>query len=56
MRDLAALFNNEFLSCSNDATVKRWNAETGECLETFYGHPSYIYRYKYFKIIHLLNH
>lgn len=44
MRDLAALLGSEFLSCSNDATVKRWNAETGECLETFYGHPSYIYR------------
>uniref|UniRef100_A0A2H8TP61 Phospholipase A-2-activating protein n=1 Tax=Melanaphis sacchari TaxID=742174 RepID=A0A2H8TP61_9HEMI len=43
VRDLAALLNNEFLSCSNDATVKHWNAETGECLETFYGHPNYIY-------------
>lgn len=44
VRDLASLLNNEFLSCSNDATVKHWNAETGECLETFFGHPSYIYR------------
>ncbi|XP_050425163.1 phospholipase A-2-activating protein [Adelges cooleyi] len=43
VRDLVALMNNEFLSCSNDATVKRWNANSGECLETFYGHPSYIY-------------
>lgn len=44
VRDLSVLMLSEFLSCSNDATVKRWNAETGECLETFYGHPSYIYR------------
>ncbi|XP_050524423.1 phospholipase A-2-activating protein [Daktulosphaira vitifoliae] len=45
VRDLAALNteSNEFLSCSNDATVIRWNAETGECLEKFYGHPNYIY-------------
>jgi len=44
VRDLAKLSMEEFLSCSNDATVKRWNVDPGECLETFYGHPSYIYR------------
>lgn len=43
VRDLARLSFDDFLSCSNDATVKRWNIDPGECLETFYGHPSYIY-------------
>ncbi|VVC38157.1 Hypothetical protein CINCED_3A021224 [Cinara cedri] len=43
VRDLASLKENEFLSCSNDATVKHWNQLTGECLQTFHSHPSYIY-------------
>lgn len=33
----------EILSCSNDATVRHWNVETGICLGTFYGHGNYIY-------------
>lgn len=43
VRGLAATSNNEFLSCANDATVRHWNATTGTCLSTFYGHSNYIY-------------
>lgn len=45
VRDLAKLNDVEFLSCSNDATVKKWSLESGECLETLYGHPNFIYRF-----------
>ena len=34
--------SEEFLSASNDATVRRWS-RTGDCLGTFYGHENYIY-------------
>ncbi|XP_066992739.1 phospholipase A-2-activating protein [Anabrus simplex] len=43
VRGLAATSANEFLSCSNDATVRHWNATTGDCLGCFYGHSNYIY-------------
>ncbi|RZF37593.1 hypothetical protein LSTR_LSTR003158 [Laodelphax striatellus] len=44
VRDLAALQSpTEFLSCANDATIRKWNVITGECLDTWYGHPHYIY-------------
>ncbi|CAH0395801.1 unnamed protein product [Bemisia tabaci] len=43
VRDLAPLTDTLFLSCSNDATIKQWNAASGECLETLYGHPNFIY-------------
>lgn len=45
MRALAAQSAVELLSCSNDATIRKWNVDTGECLEVFHGHKHYIYRY-----------
>ena len=43
MRGLAVLSTAEFLSCSNDACVRRWLTATGECTQTYYGHTNYIY-------------
>ncbi|KAJ9583075.1 hypothetical protein L9F63_022581 [Diploptera punctata] len=43
VRGLAATSDNEFLSCGNDASIRHWNATTGTCLSTFYGHSNYIY-------------
>ncbi|XP_039294498.1 phospholipase A-2-activating protein [Nilaparvata lugens] len=44
VRDLAVLQSpTEFLSCANDATIRKWNVLTGECLDIWYGHPHYIY-------------
>ncbi|KAJ4435996.1 hypothetical protein ANN_18620, partial [Periplaneta americana] len=43
VRGLTATSGNEFLSCANDATIRHWNASTGTCLSTFYGHSNYIY-------------
>lgn len=43
VRGLAAFSDSVFLSCSNDATIRKWNAHTGECLQTLYGHQHYIY-------------
>ena len=42
VRSLAVISSEEFLSASNDATVRRWS-RTGDCLGTFYGHENYIY-------------
>jgi WD40 repeat protein len=36
------LSETEFLSCANDASIRRWQI-TGECLEVYYGHTNYIY-------------
>lgn len=44
VRDLAVINSNEILSCSNDATVRQWSIETGECLNILYGHPNFVYR------------
>ncbi|PSN46406.1 Phospholipase A-2-activating protein [Blattella germanica] len=43
VRGLAATSDSEFLSCSNDATVRYWDASTGTCLTTLYGHGNFIY-------------
>ncbi|KAL0277899.1 UNVERIFIED_CONTAM: hypothetical protein PYX00_005018 [Menopon gallinae] len=43
VRDLAPAGPDEFLSCSNDTTVRHWHSETGTCLNTFYGHAHFIY-------------
>lgn len=43
VRDIASIKHDEFLTCANDATVKHWNAVTGACLGTYYGHENYIY-------------
>ncbi|XP_076180286.1 phospholipase A2 activator protein isoform X2 [Ptiloglossa arizonensis] len=43
VRDISAINSNEFLTCSNDATVRHWNASLGTCLGTYCGHENYIY-------------
>ena len=45
VRDIAKLNDEEILSCANDATIRRWSLRSGECLETLYGHPNFIYRF-----------
>jgi len=42
VRGLSAISSTQFLSCSNDTTVKRWSVE-GQCLQTYYGHRSFVY-------------
>ncbi|XP_039260144.2 phospholipase A-2-activating protein-like [Styela clava] len=42
VRGLAMVSACQFLSCANDATVRRWTT-TGECLQVYYGHTSFIY-------------
>ncbi|XP_020626455.1 phospholipase A-2-activating protein-like [Orbicella faveolata] len=42
VRGLAVLSALEFLSCSNDSTIRRWMC-TGECLQVYTGHTSFIY-------------
>uniref|UniRef100_A0A8C0IFC0 Phospholipase A2 activating protein n=1 Tax=Bubo bubo TaxID=30461 RepID=A0A8C0IFC0_BUBBB len=42
VRGLAILSEMEFLSCANDASVRRWQI-SGECLQVYYGHTNYIY-------------
>ncbi len=43
VRSLAALNSIEFLSCSNDDTIKRWNLNSVQCLQTYEGHTNFIY-------------
>ncbi|KAK7576747.1 hypothetical protein V9T40_013033 [Parthenolecanium corni] len=45
VRCLAELSSTEILSCSNDATIRKWSLETGDCLDTIYGHPNFIYNF-----------
>jgi len=33
-----------FYSCSSDSTIKKWNLKTGECLYTFNGHLTSVYK------------
>ncbi|ORX85907.1 WD40 repeat-like protein [Anaeromyces robustus] len=33
-----------FYTCSSDSTIKKWNLETGECLYTFAGHLTSVYK------------
>uniref|UniRef100_F7A1R5 Phospholipase A-2-activating protein n=1 Tax=Ciona intestinalis TaxID=7719 RepID=F7A1R5_CIOIN len=42
VRGLAALSSEQFLSCSNDATIRRWSID-GQCLQTYYGHSNFVY-------------
>lgn len=42
VRGLAVLSTAEFLSCSNDSSVRRW-LTTGDCTQTYYGHTNFIY-------------
>ena len=43
VRALVALNMKEFLSCSNDCTIKRWNLDSSQCIQTFQGHTSFVY-------------
>lgn len=43
VRGLALLNDTQFISCSNDASIKIWDSNSGKCVETFYGHPNFIY-------------
>lgn len=43
VRDVTGINDNEFLTCGNDAVIKRWNAVSGVCLGTYTGHTNYIY-------------
>ncbi len=43
VRSLAVLNSIEFLSSSNDDTIKRWNLNSVQCLQTYEGHTSFIY-------------
>lgn len=36
------LNNQEFISCSNDASLRRWSV-SGDCLQVYYGHENFIY-------------
>lgn len=42
VRDIAVINSYEFLTCSNDATVRKWNID-GQSLGVFYGHENFIY-------------
>jgi WD40 repeat protein len=33
------------LSGSNDASIRLWNINNGETINTFFGHTNFIYRY-----------
>lgn len=43
VRGLSWLTDDTFLSCSNDACVKRWSLSSGRCLDTYYGHRNFVY-------------
>ncbi|KAF6202915.1 hypothetical protein GE061_003322 [Apolygus lucorum] len=43
VRGLAVVDGQHFLSCSNDGIIMKWNAVTGDKLETLAGHPNFIY-------------
>lgn len=42
MRGVAVVSEVQFLSASNDMTIRRWLI-TGECLDTIHGHTNFIY-------------
>ncbi|XP_059168417.1 phospholipase A-2-activating protein-like [Physella acuta] len=43
VRAIAVISEGEFLSCSNDATIRRWAISSGDCLAIYYGHTNYVY-------------
>ncbi|CAG5130369.1 unnamed protein product [Candidula unifasciata] len=43
VRGIGVVSEGEFLSCSNDATVRRWAVSSGDCLGIYYGHTNYVY-------------
>lgn len=48
VRDVTPCGDYEILSCSNDTSVKRWDVQTGQCLQTFFGHSNYVYSVSFF--------
>ncbi|XP_054161427.1 phospholipase A-2-activating protein-like [Oppia nitens] len=42
IRGLSVISDTEFISCSNDASIRLWNIK-GEIVREFYGHENYIY-------------
>lgn len=43
VRSIGVVSESEFLSCSNDATVRRWAVTSGDCLAVYFGHTNYVY-------------
>lgn len=43
VRDLVVLPNGDFISCSNDATIKIWDGHTFKTKNVLVGHESFIY-------------
>ncbi|CAL1530460.1 unnamed protein product [Lymnaea stagnalis] len=43
VRAIAVISEGEFLSCSNDATVRRWAVNSGDCIAVYFGHTNYVY-------------
>ncbi|VDQ17757.1 unnamed protein product, partial [Trichobilharzia regenti] len=40
---MACIDDSRFLSASNDASIRAWNASTGVCIAEFYGHTNFVY-------------
>ncbi|GFS06857.1 phospholipase A-2-activating protein, partial [Elysia marginata] len=43
VRGLGVVSESEFLSCSNDASIRRWAVTSGDCLNVYFGHTNYVY-------------
>jgi len=43
VRGVAVLNAHQFLSCSNDTTIRHWSTADGACLKIYYGHISFVY-------------
>jgi len=43
VRGVAVLNVRQFLSCSNDTTIRHWSTSDGTCLKIYYGHISFVY-------------
>ncbi|RUS88855.1 hypothetical protein EGW08_003400, partial [Elysia chlorotica] len=43
VRGLGVVSEAEFLSCSNDASIRRWAVTSGDCLNVYFGHTNYVY-------------
>ncbi|CAH8629884.1 unnamed protein product [Heterobilharzia americana] len=43
VRALTRIDDSRFLSASNDASIRAWDAATGTCIGEFYGHTNFVY-------------
>ncbi|KHJ44103.1 PUL domain protein [Trichuris suis] len=43
VRGLYVMSSKEFLSCSNDGTIRMWEADNTNCLRTYSGHEHFIF-------------